>query len=216
MKIDEKNFTQSIASVSILEKMNNSLKGIETMRFNKQAVLISINAIKEVVSALTLEDGIFSSLRKMAAMNISTETFESAINNFKLLTNLNENLKNIEVMKFNKKAVLIAVDSINETVNALIAGDGIFSGLVKLGTFVVENSVLDNASKNIDGISRINETISKLGLMKFNKDAVLITIGGVKDTVNKLVEGDNIFSGLAKLATLYIDSKNFDIAKEII
>lgn len=83
--------------------MNNSLKGIETMRFNKQAVLISINAIKEVVSALTLEDGIFSSLRKMAAMNISTETFESAINNFKLLTNLNENLKNIEVMKFNKK-----------------------------------------------------------------------------------------------------------------
>ncbi|HBC4824477.1 TPA: tape measure protein [Enterococcus faecalis] len=216
LKIDEKNFTQSIASVSILEKMNNSLKGIETMRFNKQAVLISINAIKEVVSALTLEDGIFSSLRKMAAMNISTETFESAINNFKLLTNLNENLKNIEVMKFNKKAVLIAVDSIKETVNALIAGDGIFSGLVKLGTFVVENSVLDNASKNIDGISRINETISKLGLMKFNKDAVLITIGGVKDTVNKLVEGDNIFSGLAKLATLYIDSKNFDIAKEII
>lgn len=80
----------------------------------------------------------------------------------------------------------------------------------------MENSVLDNASKNIDGISRINETISKLGLMKFNKDAVLITIGGVKDTVNKLVEGDNIFSGLAKLATLYIDSKNFDIAKEII
>lgn len=192
LKIDTEILKKATETIDAIQQVNNKLKNIELMGFNKEAVLITIGAIMDVTDEFTRPEGIVSSLFTLAQIKIDLETLKNAFNVIDALNNLNSKFKSIELLGFSKEAVLITVNAIKDVVNELSISEGIVSGLMKFGKVKISEESMKNAENLVDTISNLNEKIKSIELLKFTKENVLITIGGIQDVLDAITK-DNIF-----------------------
>lgn len=216
IKMDADNgiLEKSQKTISLLDVLNQDLKKIEKLNFSKEAVLITIKAIKETVDEMVIGGGLFQSLFKLVKADVDNTILEKSGKTLSLIAGLNEELKSIEILKFNKKAVLVAISSIKDVVKELSLEGGLFDSLKNLWKKGIDNRILDKSFESIDKLANINNSLKLLETMKFNKEATLITVGAIRDVVNSMVIGDGLFASLALFVQKGIDNGTLEKSKQ--